>query len=52
MDTGGKSKPLRVALTKEMQGAVIHETGYAGGPELPVIGGKPDKATQNISLSS
>lgn len=48
MDTG-KPKPIRVGLRTE--GALMHEVSTdEGAPLVPVIGGKPDRKTQNIPL--
>lgn len=48
MDTG-KPKPIRVGLRTE--GAEMHEVATEeGAPLVPVIGGKPDRKTQNIPL--
>ncbi|MFZ5535004.1 MAG: hypothetical protein ACOY3M_02510 [Patescibacteria group bacterium] len=45
----GKPKRVRVALRTE--GEAMHEvTTEEGAPLVPVIGGKPDKKTQNIPL--
>lgn len=43
-----EEKLLVSAFTR---GADMHEvTSQEGGPMAPIIGGKPDKATQNIPL--
>lgn len=48
MDTD-KPKPIRVGLRTE--GESMHEvTTEASAPRVPVIGGKPDKKTQNVPL--
>jgi hypothetical protein len=45
-----KGTPLQIAATIIRRGEKKHLPGVPGGPNVPVIGGIPDRKTQNIPL--